>query len=210
MKSSEFIASFLLQIKAIQISPKNPFTWASGIKSPIYCDNRLTLSYPYFRSVITEGLIDLSSRMQPFELVAGVATAGIPHGMLLADRLGLPFIYVRGRPKGHGRQNQIEGVSPSGKDVLVVEDLISTGQSSMQAIEALQNAGSTVVGLVAIFTYCFDRATELFNIHQIPVETLTRYTELLEIALENKFIGKEEYNLLKTWHKHPDKWFVES
>jgi orotate phosphoribosyltransferase len=209
MQTSEFIASYLLQIKAIQISPKKPFVWASGIKSPIYCDNRLTLSYPYLRSMIIEGFIDLSNRMTAFEMVAGVATAGIPHGILLADRLGLPFIYVRSKPKEHGRQNQIEGESPSGKNVLVIEDLISTGKSSMQAIEALEQAGSKVVGLAAIFTYCFDLSSSLFAGHGIQVETLTSYTELLDIALKNDFLTDEEYNLLKTWHKQPEKWFDE-
>lgn len=210
MKTSEFITSFLLQIKAIQINPENPFIWASGLKSPIYCDNRLTLSYPYLRNAITEGFIELSSRLESFDIVAGVATAGIPHGILLADRLGLPFIYVRGQPKSHGRQNQIEGESPSGKKVLVVEDLISTGQSSMQAISAIQNAGSSVVGLLAIFTYCFDLANDLFKKQGIPVETLTSYEELIDIALENKFVSKKEHILLKTWHKQPEKWSVES
>ncbi|MDH3650138.1 MAG: orotate phosphoribosyltransferase [Saprospiraceae bacterium] len=200
------IANHLLQIKAIRLNAKNPFTWASGIKSPIYCDNRISLSYPYVRNDIKLALANASTLFPSFDVVAGVATAGIPHGTLLADILGLPFVYVRSKAKKHGRRNLIEGKLTMGQRVLVVEDLISTGGSSMQAITALQEAKAEIVGLLAIFTYEMDFASSRFEEHHIQVETLTNYTTLMEVAMEENYIDSDDLKLLKSWRESPSKW----
>jgi orotate phosphoribosyltransferase len=200
------IAERLLQIKAIQLKPQEPFTWASGLKSPIYCDNRLLLSYPAHRNAIINGFVEKSSAFGKFDCVAGVATAGIPHGCLLADRLELPFIYVRDQAKSHGRQNKIEGQVHQGMRVLVVEDLISTGGSSLKAVEALREAGCEVVGLLAIFSYRFEAAKQAFVNHNCKHEVLTDYAALLQAAETKGYISQSEQNSLQKWRLDPVAW----
>ncbi len=200
------VAELLLQIKAIKLNAKNPFTWASGIKSPIYCDNRLSLSFPFVRNQIKHALVEKSRLFGSFEVVAGVATAGIPHGALLADALGLPFIYVRGSAKGHGRKNRIEGQIKSGQKALVVEDLISTAGSSLDAISALEEDGVEIAGLLAIFTYGFNLAEERLNKRGIKTETLTDYITLLSVAKEMNYIDQKDQEILATWREAPSSW----
>jgi orotate phosphoribosyltransferase len=201
------VAEFLLQIKAIKLQPNNPFTWASGWKSPIYCDNRITLSHPAIRTYIRQ---ELSSMIQEefgsVAVIAGVATAGIPQGVLVAQELGLPFIYVRAKTKEHGRGNLIEGEFSPGQRVVVVEDLISTGNSSLQAIQALREAGCEVAGLVAIFNYGFDTADENFKKAKCRFLTLSNYNALITYAAERSFISPEDLKLLRTWREDPQNW----
>lgn len=204
--TSAAVARKLLTIKAIQLSPEKPFTWASGIISPIYCDNRKSLSYPEVRTFIKDELAKAAMSFGAFDVVAGVATAGIPHGALVADALGKPFIYVRSKPKGHGMQNLIEGEIPTGKKVLVVEDLISTGGSSVKAIEALKETGAVVVGAVAIFTYGFEKAIETFEAAGCPFVTLSNYDDLLNEAVEMNYISAEILATLQSWKKSPSTW----
>ncbi len=199
--SAEEVARQLLQIKAIKLSPQKPFTWASGLESPIYCDNRLVLSHPSVRNFIKSAMVECSKEFEPFEGVAGVATAGIAHGVLLADALGKPFVYVRSKAKAHGRQNQIEGELPSDSRVLVVEDLVSTGGSSLQAVEALRQAGAQVVGVLAIFSYGFPEAHRAFDAAHCPLKTLTDYPTLIAIAQTTRHIGPEDLTLLNTWRE---------
>ncbi|MCO6475718.1 MAG: orotate phosphoribosyltransferase [Phaeodactylibacter sp.] len=200
------VAKRLLQINAIKLSPQNPFTWASGMKSPIYCDNRIVLSYPGIRRFIIDSFAQKAEAFKPFDTIAGVATAGIAHGALLAEQLALPFIYVRASPKGHGRQNQIEGELRPGARALVVEDLISTGGSCLKAVEALREAGCNVSGVLAIFTYGFDEAKAAFRNAKCPFDTLSSYPVLLEEAVREGYIGKEELETLKEWRKDPGRW----
>lgn len=200
------VARHLLQIKAIKLNPQNPFTWASGRRSPIYCDNRIVLSHPQVRSFIQESLVAKAAEFQPFIGVAGVATAGIAHGALLADRLGVPFIYIRSQAKAHGRQNQIEGELQAGGRYLVIEDLISTGGSSLQAVEALREAGGEVAGVMALFTYGFPEAAKAFDRANCPLGTLSHYPALLEEAVASGYITAEEQSLLKTWREDPVAW----
>jgi orotate phosphoribosyltransferase len=200
------VAKNLLQIKAIKLSPQNPFTWASGLKSPIYCDNRTLLSYPVIRDMVVEGLVEKSKLFQPFDLVAGVATAGIPHGALLADRLKLPFVYVRAKAKEHGRQNLIEGELKPGQKVLVIEDLISTGGSSLQAVEALRSEGATVVGVLAIFSYEFDAAKTSFEQAECPLETLSNYSAMTQVAVESAYVSSVDQETLRLWRQDPKQW----
>jgi orotate phosphoribosyltransferase len=201
------VAEKLLQINAVKLNSQNPFTWASGWKSPIYCDNRKLLSYPHVRDFIKSELTNLVFTEFPgAEVIAGVATAGIPHGTLVADLLSLPFIYVRSKPKEHGMGNQIEGVLESGQEVVVIEDLISTGKSSMQAIEAIRAAGGKVVGLVSVFNYGFTAAANLFEQEGIRTLSLSHYNALLDLALEKQLIQSSELNLLEKWRENPDKW----
>lgn len=195
------VAKRLLQIKAIKLSPQNPFTWASGILSPIYCDNRIVLSHPEARTFIKNAFAECSKKFPEFDKIAGVATAGIPHGALLADALDMPFIYVRDKAKQHGRQNQIEGALNKGERVLVIEDLISTGGSSLKAIDALVEAGAEVVGIAAIFTYGFDKAKNAFDIAGYQMETLSNYDILINEALKTNFIAETDVELLKNWRK---------
>src|SRR3984885_3927847 len=198
------VAEFLLQIKAIKLQPNNPFTWASGWKSPIYCDNRTTLSHPAIRTYIRQKLTSLiQDEFGPVGCVAGVATAGIPQGALVAQELGLPFIYVRSKPKDHGTGNLIEGDVLTGKRVVVIEDLISTGKSSLQAVEALRDAGYDVAGLVAIFTYGFDVATNNFKQANCPFFPLSNYGALVKYAGENQYITETDVELLKKWREDP-------
>ena len=195
------VAKRLLQIKAIKLSPQSPFTWASGILSPIYCDNRIILSHPEARSFVKNAFADCAQKFPTFDKIAGVATAGIPHGALLADVLDMPFIYVRDKAKAHGRQNQIEGALNKGEKVLVIEDLISTGGSSLKAIDALVNAGAEVVGIAAIFTYGFDKAKNAFDKAGYQLETLSNYDILINEALKTNFIQASDVQLLKNWRK---------
>ncbi|MFT4762058.1 MAG: orotate phosphoribosyltransferase [Paraglaciecola sp.] len=199
MNLASEVAKKLLQIKAIKLSPQNPFTWASGIKSPIYCDNRIVLSYPEAREVVKAGLVEQSKEYGDFDVIAGVATAGIAHGMMLADALNKPFIYVRGSAKGHGRQNLIEGELPQGKSVLVIEDLISTGGSSIKAIDALRDNGANVVGCMAIFTYGFQKAVDAFAAADCKFSTLSNYDALIREAIESKYITQADMDFLVNW-----------
>ena len=197
----------LLQINAIKLNPANPFTWASGWKSPIYCDNRKTLSYPAVRNLICEGFKkQIIEKYPDVEVIAGVATGAIAHGMLLADRLNLPFIYVRSAPKQHGLENLVEGDVKAGQKVVVIEDLISTGLSSLSAVEALRNAGCNVLGMLAIFTYGFNHASENFKKSDVKIDTLASYTQLIDIAIEQGFVNKDHLDLLKSWRNNPENW----
>ncbi|MBC9812001.1 orotate phosphoribosyltransferase [Crocinitomicaceae bacterium CZZ-1] len=201
------VAEFLLQIKAVKLQPKNPFTWASGWKSPIYCDNRVTLSYPNIRTFIRQNYSDLIlDHFGKPDVIAGVATGGIAQGALVAEELGLPFIYVRSSPKGHGMGNQIEGHFEEGQKVIVIEDLISTGGSSLKAVEALREAKLDVKGLVAIFTYGFEVAENNFKEAKCPFVTLTNYDVLLEKALHDTYISKDDVESLKEWKINPSQW----
>jgi orotate phosphoribosyltransferase len=199
------IARELLRIKAVKLSPQTPFTWASGILSPIYCDNRIVLSHPLARDIVKNAFVEISQTFD-FEVVAGVATAGIPHGALLADAIGKPFIYVRDKAKGHGRQNQIEGEVQAGQKVLVIEDLISTGGSSIKAVHALKEVGCEVVGTLAIFSYLFQEATEVFQAENVPLATLSNYDILLEEAVNLKYIDANDLETLKAWRSNPKIW----
>jgi orotate phosphoribosyltransferase len=201
------VAEFLLQIKAIKLQPNNPFTWASGWKAPIYCDNRITLSHPTIRTYIRQQLTRvIQDTFGAVECIAGVATAGIPQGALVAQEMGLPFIYVRSKPKDHGTGNMIEGDVMPGKRVVVIEDLISTGKSSLQAVEALRSADYTVAGLAAIFTYSFDVAAENFKQAGCPTVTLSNYSALIKYAVENQYISQNEVQLLEAWRENPAEW----
>lgn len=206
-EAEQQVAEFLLQIKAIKLQPNNPFTWASGWKSPIYCDNRITLSHPTARTYIRQQLTKLiQEKFGAVGCIAGVATAGIPQGVLVAQELGLPFIYVRSKPKEHGRGNMIEGDVLTGKRVVVIEDLISTGKSSLQAVDALREAGYDVAGLAAIFTYEFNIATDNFNEAKCPFVTLSNYSALIKYAEQNQYITPEDASLLTKWREDPSVW----
>lgn len=201
------VAEFLLQIKAVKLQPNDPFTWASGIKSPIYCDNRVTLSYPNIRTFIRQGYAEavLDFFGKP-DIIAGVATGGIAQGALVAQELGLPFIYIRSEAKKHGMGNQIEGYFEPGQRVVVIEDLISTGGSSLKAVEALREAKLDVKGLVAIFTYGFKVAEDNFADANCPYRTLTNYDILLDHAQATNLINEEEAASLLEWKKDPESW----
>src|SRR5690606_14145663 len=201
------VAEFLLQIKAIQLNKKEPFQWASGWQSPIYCDNRKTLSYPKIRTFIRQKYAEsIQEYFGQADVVAGVATGGIAQGALVAQELDLPFIYVRSSSKGHGLQNQIEGVVEEGQRVVVIEDLISTGMSSLKAVEALREKGCQVIGMVSIFTYDFAIAKENFKKHKRKLYTLSDYNHLIEVALDSGYIKKEDVSSLKSWREDPANW----
>jgi orotate phosphoribosyltransferase len=205
--SEKQVAEKLLQVQAVKLSPAAPFTWASGWKSPIYCDNRKTLSYPYVRDYIKSELSNLVfSTFPDAAVIAGVATAGIPHGALIADQLKLPFIYVRSKPKEHGMGNQIEGVLQPGQQVVVVEDLISTGKSSLEAVQAIRAAGGEVVGMVSIFNYGFDIAVKAFEAAGVPFYSLSNYNALIALAQEKGLVSAEETATLQAWRTAPDQW----
>lgn len=200
-------ADFLLQIKAIKLDIANPFTWSSGLKSPIYCDNRKTLSYPKIRTFLRQEFVKLiNEEFGTVNLIAGVATGAIAAGVLVAQDLGLPFVYVRSEKKEHGLTNQIEGVVESGQSVVVVEDLISTGKSSLNAVAALRAAGCNVKGMVAIFTYGLPEATENFKQANCPLVTLTDYDLLMKKALEHNFIKESDLKSLIQWRENPKAW----
>ncbi|WP_452228707.1 MULTISPECIES: orotate phosphoribosyltransferase [unclassified Lacinutrix] len=200
-------AEVLLQINAIKLSPKEPFTWASGWKSPIYCDNRIILSFPPIRNYIRETMAKhIELEYGKPDVIAGVATGAIGIGMLVAEYLGLPFVYVRPEAKSHGRQNQIEGFLESGQNVVVVEDLISTGKSSLNAVRALKEARVNVKGMVAIFSYGFAVAEQNFKEENITLNTLSNYENLLEQALDTKYITEKELQTLLEWNANPSEW----
>lgn len=202
-------AENLLQIKAIKLEPANPFTWASGWKSPIYCDNRKTLSYPHIRTYIRQQMVNIiNEEFGQVDVIAGVATGGIAIGALVAQDLGLPFVYIRAAEKKHGMGNKIEGVIESGQSVVVIEDLISTGKSSLNAVDALREVGCEVKGMIAIFSYAFNKAKTAFEEANCKLFTLSDYPMLIKQALENDNIKKEELELLSRWREAPEKWGV--
>lgn len=205
--TAEKTAELLLQINAIKLNPSTPFLWASGWNAPIYCDNRLTLSFPAIRNYIRD---EFSKQIELLygkpDVIAGVATGAIGIGILVAEELGLPFVYVRPEPKKHGRQNQVEGFLQKGQNVVVVEDLISTGKSSLMAVEALKEAGANVKGMVAIFSYGFDQAAENFKNANVNLNTLSNYENLLNLAVEKNYITEKEQQTLQEWRKNPSVW----
>mgnify|MGYP000200313913 CR=1 FL=1 len=201
------VAEFLLHIEAIKLSPENPFTWASGLRSPIYCDNRKTLSYPQVRTFIRDAFIEtIRENFADAEVIAGVATGGIAIGALIAEAMNLPFIYVRSEAKKHGLGNQIEGVLTADQRVVVIEDLISTGSSSLKAVEALREANATIEGMVAIFTYGFPKASERFAEASCAVHTLSNYDFLLQQASASGYISSAQQETLSTWKSNPEAW----
>ncbi|MCM3337112.1 orotate phosphoribosyltransferase [Paenibacillus sp. MER TA 81-3] len=201
------IASHLLNIQAVALRPQDPFTWTSGIKSPIYCDNRLTMSYPDIRAAIAEGFAALVKEYAPdAEIIAGTATAGIPHAAWVADKLGLPMAYIRDKAKGHGKQNQIEGIIRPGQKVVVIEDLISTGGSSLKAALAVREAGAEPLAVFAIFSYQLDKAVSAFAEAGILLRTLSNYSALIDTALELGVIQASDLDILKAWRHDPASW----
>lgn len=211
MKTIErLVAEKLLSIKAVKLQPQNPFTWASGWHSPIYCDNRKTLAFPDIRTIVKTGLVNAIQRIygDKVDAIAGVATGAIAQGALVADALGKPFVYVRSAPKDHGMGNLIEGQIQEGWNVVVVEDLISTGMSSLKAVAALRQANVNVLGMVAIFTYQFPQAAAAFEEAGVDLYTLSNYTELVAEAAELNYIKPEDIEVLKQWRAAPDKWGV--
>ncbi|MBL7682277.1 MAG: orotate phosphoribosyltransferase [Flavipsychrobacter sp.] len=207
MSTQKHFAEKLLQIKALQINLQKPYVWASGWNSPVYCDNRKVLSYPYVRDFVKSELANMVLEHFPdAEVIAGVATAGIAHGVMAADLLKLPFIYVRSKPKEHGMGNQIEGYMEPGKKVVVVEDLVSTGKSSLQAVDAIRAAGGEVIGMCALFTYGFNAATDAFQQANVPLHTISNYTALMEVAEDQKLIATEQKASLEQWRIDPAGW----
>ncbi|OAB33879.1 orotate phosphoribosyltransferase [Paenibacillus glacialis] len=203
------IASYLLQIEAVALSPKQPFTWTSGIKSPIYCDNRLTMSYPEVREYIAESFAAVIRESYPdAEVIAGTATAGIPHAAWVAQKLNLPMAYIRDKAKGHGKQNQIEGLIKSGQKVVVIEDLISTGGSSLKAALAVKEAGGQPLAVLAIFSYQLDKAVNAFAEAGIPLQSLSNYGVLMEVALEQGKIESDDVQSLKAWREDPSSFGI--
>jgi len=201
------ISEYLLQIKAIVLQPSTPFTWASGIKSPIYCDNRKILSYPKIRTYVRQEMVKtLEDNFGTPDVIAGVATGGIAIGALVAQELGLPFIYIRSKPKGHGLSNQIEGVVEKGQSVLVIEDLISTGKSSLDAVEVLREKGCSVKGMIAIFSYGLKVAENNFKNAQVPLITLSNYDAMLQKAVDSNYITAKDTKALKSWKSDPENW----
>ncbi|MBF4519114.1 orotate phosphoribosyltransferase [Flavobacterium sp. ANB] len=208
--TAEKTAELLLQINAIKLNPENPFTWASGWKSPIYCDNRLILSFPVIRNYVRDEFAkNIEKQFGKPDVIAGVATGAIGIGILVAESLGLPFVYVRPEAKKHGRQNQVEGFLQKGQNVVVVEDLISTGNSSLMAVEALRNEGANIKGMAAIFTYGFNVAEENFKNANIDLFTLSNYENLLNLAVEKQYITEEQQSTLQEWSESPSTWLQE-
>jgi len=201
------LSEHLLQIKAVKLSVSKPFTWASGIKSPIYCDNRITLSYPRVRTFIRQEFVKIiQEEFSSLDVIAGVATGGIAQGALVAQDLDLPFVYIRTSKKGHGLENQIEGVVQAGDEVLVIEDLVSTGGSSLNAVAALRKAGCTVKGMLAIFSYQLDVAVENFKKEKCLLYTLSDYPMLIKAALESNYVREKDLDALHDWRKDPQNW----
>lgn len=201
------VAEFLLQIKAVKLQPQQPFTWASGWKSPIYCDNRKTLSYPKVRTYIRQQFVQVINQNFPKpDVIAGVATGAIAAGVLVAEEMGLPFIYVRPEPKKHGLGNMIEGEVKAGQSVVVIEDLISTGGSSLKAVEAVREAGCEVKGMAAIFTYGFENAVENFCKSDVHLVTLSDYSSLIRQALKDEYVTEADLEALEAWRKDPANW----
>lgn len=207
MSTQKEFASRLLQIKALQLNTDHPYQWASGWFSPVYCDNRKVLSHPHLRDFVKSELANMVLHHFPeADVIAGVATAGIAHGVMAADLLKLPFIYVRSKPKEHGMGNQIEGELQPGQKVVVVEDLVSTGKSSLQAVEAIRAAGAEVIGMCALFTYSFPVAYDAFKAADVPLHTISDYNALMEVALEQNLITEEQKITLAQWRTAPDMW----
>lgn len=207
MSTPKQFAAKLLQIKALQINLQKPYTWASGWHSPVYCDNRKVLSFPYVRDFVKSELANMIlDKFPDAEVIAGVATAGIAHGVMAADLLKLPFIYVRAKPKEHGMGNQIEGVLEKGQKVVVVEDLVSTGKSSLQVVDVLREQGAEVLGMCALFTYGFPVADEAFAKAGLPLHTISNYQALMEVCEEQKLIAPEEKETLEQWRVDPGNW----
>lgn len=203
------LAKALMDIKAVLLRPQEPFTWASGWHSPIYCDNRRILSHPELRAQVAQWLADKAMELYPeAEVVAGVATGAIAHGVLAADRMQKPFVYVRPKPKDHGTGSQIEGELAPGKKVVVIEDLISTGMSSLAAVKALRDAGAEVLGMVAIFTYGFDLAAQRFAEDKVRLDTLSNYSALVDVASETGYISSAAKTLLHEWRENPSDWGI--
>lgn len=201
------VADNLLRIKAVKLSPETPYTWASGWKSPIYCDNRKTLSYPDVRALIRDSFVSLiEEKIGTPDVIAGVATGGIGIGALVAEKMNLPFIYIRSSVKGHGMQNRIEGVLLSGQKVVVIEDLVSTGKSSLEAVNAIREADGKVVGMCSIFTYGFEVARKAFEKADVKLYPLTEYDRLIEKAIEANYIDIKDLDTLKEWRLRPEKW----
>lgn len=201
------IAAHLLAIKAVYLKPQEPFTWASGIKSPIYTDNRVTLAYPETRTLIEEGFVTAIKEAYPeVEVIAGTATAGIPHGAIIADKMNLPFAYIRSKPKAHGAGNQIEGRVTAGQKMVVIEDLISTGGSVLEAVAAAQREGAEVLGVAAIFSYQLQKAADNFAAQGVKLITLSDYTSLIALAKEEGYIDQEGLDLLKKFRQNPQGW----
>lgn len=206
-ESALAISEYLLQIKAVKLNVAEPFTWASGMKSPIYCDNRKTLSFPRIRTFIRQQFVDIiTEEYGSVDLIAGVATGAIAHGVLVAEAMGLPFVYVRSSEKQHGLENKIEGVYKSGQRVVVIEDLISTGKSSLNAVTALRSVGCDVKGMTAIFSYNLNIAQQNFKKAKCTLHTLDDYDTLVDFAVENNFISEKDLESLKNWRKAPEKW----
>ena len=207
--TAEKTAELLLQINAIKLNPRNPFTWASGWQSPIYCDNRLILSFPLIRNYVRDEFAkNIEKQFGKPDVIAGVATGAIGIGILVAESLGLPFVYVRPEPKKHGRQNQVEGFLQKGQNVVIVEDLISTGNSSLLAVEALRAEGANIKGMAAIFTYGFDIAQENFKNANVDLFTLSNYQNLLNLAVAKRYITEEEEQTLREWNLSPSTWGI--
>lgn len=207
MTNEKAVAEKLLQINAIKLNPQQPFTWASGWKSPIYCDNRKALSFPYIRDFVKSEMCNVIFEKFPeAELLAGVATAGIAWGAMAADQLKLPYIYVRPKPKEHGLGNQIEGFYEKGQKVVVVEDLVSTGKSSLQVVDVIREAGMDVIGMVSIFTYGFPVAEKAFEQYQLPYYSLTNFPVLIELAIEKGLVSPELQSLILQWKEDPAVW----
>jgi orotate phosphoribosyltransferase len=211
MEIEKIIAEQLLKHKAVKLNTEKPFTWASGWKSPIYCDNRKILSYPEARKIVTDAFVKLiNEHFKDFDVIAGVATGAIAYGVLVAEALGKPFVYVRPKPKDHGLNAQIEGYLPDQSRVLVIEDLISTGQSSLSAVDCLLKSGAIVQGMVAIFSYNFIKSITAFEKANVLLYTLSHYEALLEEAVKEKYIKKEEMDVLMQWRINPEMWGKES
>ena len=207
MDAKELLAEQLLKIKAIKLQPNDPFTWASGWKSPFYCDNRKTLSYPFIRTLVKNAMVsDILNNFTEAEVIVGVATGGVPQGALVADELNLPFGYVRSKPKDHGMGNMIEGDVKKGAKVVVCEDLVSTGGSSLKAVEALREAGYDVIGMVASYTYQFDVAKEAFNNANVKLVTVTDYEHVVKQALASGYIKESDVETLHAWRSNPSQW----
>ncbi|HLS70941.1 MAG TPA: orotate phosphoribosyltransferase [Chitinophagaceae bacterium] len=207
MDKSITLAEKLLQIKALQINIEKPYTWASGWNSPIYCDNRKILSYPFVRDYVKSELANMIlEEFEDAEVIAGVATAGIPHGVLVADLIKLPFVYVRDKAKGHGLGNQIEGVIKEGQKVVVIEDLVSTGKSSLKAVDALKEAGAEVIGMCSLFTYEFPQSREALEKANVNLKSISHYSALLEVALKQGIIKENQVEELHKWRENPENW----
>lgn len=209
MSTPKHFAEKLLQIKALQVNLQKPYTWASGWRSPVYCDNRKVLSFPYVRDFVKSELANMIlDKFPDAEVIAGVATAGIAHGVMAADLLKLPFVYVRSEAKKHGMGNQVEGVLNTGQKVVVVEDLISTGKSSLQVVDVLRAQGAEVLGMCGLFTYGFPVADEAFEKAGLPLYTISNYTALMEVAEEQQLVRPEDKEILTMWRKDPGNWQV--